>query len=31
MAAAQAVIIAVAAFLLSAVALGISNWMEKRR
>jgi hypothetical protein len=25
------VIIAVAAFLLSAVALGISNWMEKRR
>ena len=31
MAAAQSVIIAVAAFLLSAVALGISNWMEKRR
>jgi multiple sugar transport system permease protein len=31
MAAAQAVIIAVAAFLLSAIALGISNWTEKRR
>ena len=31
MAAAQAVIIAVSAFLLSAVALGISNWTEKRR
>ena len=31
MAAAQSVIIAVAAFLFSALALGISNWMEKRR
>ena len=31
MAAAQAVIIALAAFLLSAVALGVSNWTEKRR
>jgi multiple sugar transport system permease protein len=31
MAAAQSVIIAVAAFLLSAIALGISNWTEKRR
>ncbi|GAB4097315.1 sugar ABC transporter permease [Brachybacterium horti] len=31
MAAAQAVIIAVSAFVLSAVALGISQWMEKRR
>ncbi|MGY5765820.1 carbohydrate ABC transporter permease [Brachybacterium sp. DNPG3] len=31
MAAAQAVIIAVAAFLLSAIALGISQWTEKRR
>ncbi|MDN5900960.1 MAG: sugar ABC transporter permease [Brachybacterium sp.] len=31
MAAAQAVIIAVSAFLLSAVALGVSSWMEKRR
>ncbi|MEE1650008.1 sugar ABC transporter permease [Brachybacterium sp. J144] len=31
MAAAQAVIIAVSAFVLSAVALGISNWTEKRR
>ena len=31
MAAAQAVIIAVSAFLLSAIALGISNWTEKRR
>lgn len=30
MAAAQSVIIAVAAFLLSAVALGVSNWTEKR-
>jgi len=30
MAAAQSVIIALAAFLLSAVALGISNWTEKR-
>lgn len=31
MAAAQAVIIAVSAFVLSAIALGVSNWMEKRR
>ena len=31
MAAAQAVIIAVAAFTLSAVALGVSSWTEKRR
>lgn len=31
MAAAQAVIIAVAAFTLSAIALGISSWTEKRR
>jgi len=31
MAAAQSVIIALAAFLLSAIALGISNWTEKRR
>lgn len=31
MAAAQSVIIALAAFLLSAVALGVSNWTEKRR
>lgn len=31
MAAAQAVIIAVSAFTLSAIALGISNWAEKRR
>ncbi|WP_114853408.1 carbohydrate ABC transporter permease [Brachybacterium sp. YJGR34] len=31
MAAAQAVIIAISAFLLSAVALGINSWMEKRR
>ena len=31
MAAAQAVIIAVSAFLLSAIALGVSSWTEKRR
>ncbi|PMC74883.1 carbohydrate ABC transporter permease [Brachybacterium sp. UMB0905] len=31
MAAAQSVIIAVSAFCLSAIALGVSNWLEKRR